>query len=61
MWGIFWYKEINNQEAIRNWFLSALLTVTGIVWLSRERIAATTANSDNHHRSTLLSGIVLDY
>lgn len=41
MWGIFYYKEIDNPMAIRKWFISASLSVIGIVWLSRERIKAT--------------------
>jgi hypothetical protein len=41
MWGIFYYREISNPRAIRNWFLSASLSVSGIIWLSRERIMAT--------------------
>ena len=40
MWGIFYYKEIRDPKAIRNWFLSATLSVVAIIWLSRERIAA---------------------
>lgn len=54
IWGIYYYKEIRDPKSIRNWFLSALLSVLGIIWLSRERIAATTTN-DNHHRILLLS------
>lgn len=42
MWGIYYYKEIDNPIAIRKWFISASLSVIGIVWLSRERIKATT-------------------
>jgi len=55
MWGIFYYKEIRDPKAIRNWFLSASLSVLGIIWLSRERIAATATNDNNHHRNLLLS------
>jgi hypothetical protein len=40
MWGIFYYREISHPRAIRNWFLSASLSVTGIIWLSRERMMA---------------------
>jgi hypothetical protein len=38
--GIFWYREITEPSVIRKWFLSALACVTGIIWLSRERILA---------------------
>ena len=48
MWGIFFYKEISNPKNIRNWFLAASLSVTGIIWLSRERIAAIVQNDDDH-------------
>jgi hypothetical protein len=40
MWGIFYYKEITNPHSVRYWFLSAALSIAGIVWLSRERILA---------------------
>ena len=40
MWGIFYYKEITNKHSIRYWFLSATLSIVGIIWLSRERILA---------------------
>ena len=43
MWGIFWYKEINNTRAISMWFVSASCTITGIIWLSQERLAANKA------------------
>jgi hypothetical protein len=38
MWGILYYKEINQPLAIRYWFLSACTSVAGIVWLSQERL-----------------------
>lgn len=43
IWGIFWYKEINQPHAIRMWFLSAFCTIAGIIWLSHERLAAAAA------------------
>jgi len=53
MWGIFFYKEVTDPKAIRNWFLSASVSVGAIIWLSRERIAATAATDDSHHRALL--------
>ena len=53
MWGIFFYKEVTDPKAIRNWFLSASVSVGAIIWLSRERIAATAATDDSHHRAML--------
>jgi glucose uptake protein GlcU len=41
LWGIFFYKEIKDPEAIAKWFLSAGLVVAGILLLSYERITAT--------------------
>lgn len=38
MWGICWYKEITERPAIVKWFLSAAITVTGVLWLSYEHI-----------------------
>ena len=52
MWGIFYYKEIRDPHAIRNWFLSATLSVVAIIWLSRERIAAKAATGN--HRDLLV-------
>jgi glucose uptake protein GlcU len=43
LWGIFWYKEITDRRAITNWFLSAVLCVFSILWLSYERLALTRA------------------
>jgi glucose uptake protein GlcU len=40
LWGIFWFKEIKEPDAIRKWFLSATLSVACILWLSYERLAA---------------------
>jgi len=50
MWGIYYYKEIQDPKAIRNWFLSASVSVMGIVWLGRERIAAKAATDENEQR-----------
>jgi len=36
LWGIFYYKEIEGREAISKWFLSASITVLGILLLSYE-------------------------
>jgi glucose uptake protein GlcU len=40
LWGICWFKEIKDPEAISKWFMSAALCVASILWLSYERIAA---------------------
>ena len=53
VWGIYYYKEIRDPLAIRNWFLSAALSVIAIIWLSRERIAATAA--EGNHRELFLN------
>ena len=36
LWGIFYFHEIQGAETITKWFLSALLTLLGIVLLSYE-------------------------
>jgi hypothetical protein len=36
LWGIFYFREITNQVAIMKWFLSAAVTVLGIIFLSYE-------------------------
>ena len=36
LWGIFWFKEVQGFETIAKWFLSATLTVFGILLLSYE-------------------------
>lgn len=58
LWGILWYKEIVGRRTVAGWFASALLAVSGIVWLSHERLMATTesdASSETdataHHRA----------
>jgi glucose uptake protein GlcU len=40
LWGIYYFKEISNRRAIRLWFLSAAVCVSGILLLSYERVAA---------------------
>lgn len=47
LWGIGWYKEVSGGITIAKWFLSASLTISGIMWLSYERIHAQAA--DGHH------------
>ena len=47
LWGIFWFSEIRGASVIAKWFLSASLTVAGIVWLSHERILATNNESSS--------------
>lgn len=36
LWGIFYFKEVTGVEAIMKWFLSASLTISGILLLSYE-------------------------
>ena len=36
LWGIFYFKEVTGYEAITKWFMSALLTISGILLLSYE-------------------------
>ena len=37
LWGICWYKEITDRSAILKWFISAAVTISGVIWLSLER------------------------
>jgi hypothetical protein len=39
LWGIFYYREITNKVTIVKWFLSAGVTVVGILFLSYEHQA----------------------
>jgi glucose uptake protein GlcU len=48
LWGIFWFREIRGMCIVTKWFLSASLTVAGILWLSAERMAATKGQSGGH-------------
>ena len=41
LWGIFYYKEIQNKRSIKLWFLSACICVSGILGLSYQRLMAT--------------------
>lgn len=43
LWGICWYKEISGRTKIAKWFASAVVAVTGILWLSYEKINAKSA------------------
>jgi Transmembrane family, TMEM144 of transporters len=45
LWGIFYFVEIRGNMTIFLWFASAALSVTGIVWLSQERLYATSNGS----------------
>jgi glucose uptake protein GlcU len=40
LWGIFWFKEVKDGQAICKWFASAALCVSAILWLSYERNSA---------------------
>lgn len=40
LWGIFYYKEIQNKRSIKLWFLSACICVSGILGLSYQRLMA---------------------
>ena len=44
LWGIFYFKEITGRETIIKWFLSALVTVLGIIWLSYEHESGSVAH-----------------
>lgn len=33
-WGIFWFREIKNEEYVFKWFAAAVVTMTGIVLLT---------------------------
>ena len=48
LWGIFCFGEIRGCAVITKWFLSASLTVLGIVWLSYERLLATGGQGGGH-------------
>ena len=48
LWGIFWFGEIRGCGVVSKWFLSASLTVLGIVWLSYERLLATNGQAEGH-------------
>jgi glucose uptake protein GlcU len=39
LWGICWFKEIKDLEAISKWFMLVALYVASNVWLSYERNA----------------------
>mmetsp|Transcript_14183 Transcript_14183/g.21569 ORF Transcript_14183/g.21569 Transcript_14183/m.21569 type:complete len:250 (+) Transcript_14183:746-1495(+) len=36
LWGIVYYKEVRGWDLKAKWFLSALLTVMGIIWLGQQ-------------------------
>jgi Transmembrane family, TMEM144 of transporters len=44
LWGILWFQEVRGFTSIVMWFLSATVSVAGIIWLSAERIAAHTSS-----------------
>lgn len=48
LWGILLFREVRGLGVIAKWFLSAILTVLGIVWLSYERILATEGQGGGH-------------
>ncbi|CAJ1947201.1 unnamed protein product [Cylindrotheca closterium] len=41
LWGIFYYKEIQNKRSIKFWFLSASICISGILGLTYQRLMAT--------------------
>ena len=43
LWGILVFREITEREFIVKWFASAALSVTAIIWLSYERLTATSS------------------
>ena len=34
LWGVFYFEEVQGKEAILKWFLSACVTIIGIILLS---------------------------
>ena len=40
LWGICWFREVQDGRAITKWFVSAGISVTAILCLSYERLAA---------------------
>jgi len=36
LWGIFYFEEITEKDQILNWLISALVAISGILWLSFE-------------------------
>ena len=43
LWGICWYREISDPQAITKWFLSAGICIISIICLTYERLAAKAA------------------
>jgi glucose uptake protein GlcU len=43
IWGLCVFREVTNRRAVTKWFLSALVGVASILWLSYEKAAAHTA------------------
>jgi hypothetical protein len=37
LWGVFYFQEITGRETIFKWFMSATITIVGIVWLSLQK------------------------
>lgn len=54
LWGIFYYGEIRGMKTISMWFVSATVAVIAIVWLSLERLLATSDDQDNDGGHRLL-------
>jgi glucose uptake protein GlcU len=40
LWGVFFFKEIKGREIILKWFISASITIVGIVYLSYQKVGA---------------------
>jgi len=38
LWGVFYFHEIQGREVVTKWFISACVTVAGIIWLSYEHV-----------------------
>jgi len=36
LWGVFYYREITGRDIVAKWFFFAIVTVSGILWLSQE-------------------------
>jgi glucose uptake protein GlcU len=41
LWGVFFFKEIQGRETILKWFISASITIVGIIYLSYQKGGAT--------------------
>lgn len=45
LWGIFWFREITSERAIKGWMLSAIITLLGIILLGFNHLPPETGSS----------------